>query len=151
MVLTLSGQAVFTMIVEYDIEKNHVEKNHVEKNHVKKNHRGIKKTGKEKWRDLSSTMCQTLLVSLLDSASPCFGHFFNFMQNCKIFMGAVTEPVNPSMVVGYLPSIMHIFSHPCIFWYKFLTVYLQYWNVTTLELGVGTSTSHCFLDSCGKH
>lgn len=29
--------------------------------------------------------------------------FFSFMQNCKIFTGAVTEPANPSMVVGTFP------------------------------------------------
>ena len=50
----MSGQVVVAMTVGYHIEKNHIKKityrNHIEK----------KKIGKEKWRGLSSIMCQTL-------------------------------------------------------------------------------------------
>lgn len=134
MVLTLSGQAVFTMIVEYDIEKNH----------EKKNHRGIKKIGKEKWRDSSSSMCHNL------DDSPCFGHFF-FLVLCKIAKYLRVQLLNLlTLAWWWVPSLYHAYLFSPLYLLS-LTVYLQYWNVTVLELGVGTSTSHCFLDSCGKH
>lgn len=89
-------------------------------------------------------MCQTL------DNRPGFGWVFLVLYKiCKIFTGAVTEPANPSMVVGYLLFIV-LFFFVTLVSSKFI-VYLQYWSVSTLELGVGMSTSHCFLDSCGQH
>lgn len=61
----------------------------------------------------------------------------------------INKPDNPSIVVRYLPSVMCIFSHSC--YLLSLIVCLQYWSITTLELCMGTSTSNCFVDACGKH
>lgn len=84
-------------------------------------------------------MCQTL------DNTP--GFRWGFLVLCKTARYVQMWLLNLLILVWW----WYTFPLPCV---SFLTLvsskfdsYLQYWTVTTLELGVGMSASHCFLDS----